>query len=310
MSDDESEYESPGRSYASSGDSDLDYALLPASAPAPDHVASAAADLVRLLQAHAAVLALDHPTANLRANFRAPLSPQELPAFSWVSIVYLCTKRRSWSVANEERHRLPAPVWDWIQELDAPNNIESAINSSALFADLRTVCLRWIAPVGLRRAASIWDAIFRGYHDRKFENEMTDEQLRSTPVIVHGPAANSFEYPEEVHLELDPLIKREKYPKERKKTVSSSAPAVVSVAVRNPEVQASAHHPMVLVIWLTTIPDAVTAEKWLFMLLAMHVSKPKKTPIIGRLSSAHTAAQCETPVQRSLVCRKLSCTRF
>ncbi|KAI8586003.1 hypothetical protein BDZ88DRAFT_484144 [Geranomyces variabilis] len=199
MSDDESEYESPGWASVSAGDSDLDYAVLPPSAPAPNHVVRAAADLVRLLHAHAAVLALDHPNANLRANFRAPLSPQKIPAFSWVSIVYLCTKRRSWSVAKEERHRLPAPVWDWIQELDAPNNIESAINASALFADLQTVC-------GLRRAASIWNAIFRGYHDRKFENEMTDEQLRNTPVIVHGPAANSFEYPEEVHLELDPLI--------------------------------------------------------------------------------------------------------
>ncbi|KAI8586004.1 hypothetical protein BDZ88DRAFT_455395 [Geranomyces variabilis] len=47
---------------------------------------------------------------------------------------------------------------------------------------------------------------------------------------------------------------------------------------------------MVLVIWLTTIPDAVTAEKGVFMLLAMHVSKPQKTPIIGQLSSAHAAA--------------------
>ncbi|KAJ3166069.1 hypothetical protein HDU88_003614 [Geranomyces variabilis] len=168
---------------------------------------SAPAQLRLLLEVHASVLRLENISdSDLHLDFREPLTPTELPAFTWLSIVYLCSKQRSWQPAHDERDKLPLPVWQWIEELAylsaQQGNEDAALN---VFAELRNVCLTWIAPVGLRRAASIWKAVFqRHYYD--VNESVSDERLRNTWFVVRGPAVKDFQYKDEVRLELDPIL--------------------------------------------------------------------------------------------------------
>ncbi|KAI8817626.1 uncharacterized protein EV422DRAFT_209710 [Fimicolochytrium jonesii] len=170
-------------------------------------VVSSPAQLRLLLETHASVLALANVSdSELHLDFRQPLTPTELPAFTWLSIIYLCSKQRSWQPAHEERHKLPPPVWQWVEELaflDAPQTKDIADVALSVFAELRNVCLSWIAPVGLRRAASIWNAAFT-LGDEKFR--MSDELLRTAWFTIRGPALGDFRYKDEVRLELDPEL--------------------------------------------------------------------------------------------------------
>ncbi|KAJ3166070.1 hypothetical protein HDU88_003615 [Geranomyces variabilis] len=173
-------------------------------------VVSAPAQLHLLLEAHASALRFENISdSDLHLDFRQPLTTSELPAFTWLSIIYLCSKQCSWQPALEERNKLPPPVWHWIEELvylSAPRSKDIEDVALKVFAELRSVCLSWIAPVGLRRAASIWNLISRP--DFRDVLKDKDEQLRNVWFQVRGPEWGDFRYEDEVRLELDPELIR------------------------------------------------------------------------------------------------------
>ncbi|KAJ3132810.1 hypothetical protein HDU90_006700 [Geranomyces variabilis] len=109
--------------------------------------------LEHLLEKDAATLALNN--ANLNVSFKDPMTAEELPAFTWLSILYACTKSRSIDAAKAKQSRFPPAVWEWMQGLVA--QLKSDSEARAVFAGLRGVCVRWIGRVGLRRAFSLWD---------------------------------------------------------------------------------------------------------------------------------------------------------
>ncbi|KAJ3166988.1 hypothetical protein HDU87_001896 [Geranomyces variabilis] len=171
-------------------------------------VSSSAQRLRLLLETHASVLALANVSdSDLHLDFRQPLTPTELPAFTWLSIIYLCSKQRSWQPAHEQRAKFPPPVWQWVEELailDAPQTKDHEDAALSVFAELRNVCLSWIAPVGLRRAASVWNAALTHQNYEKFP--MSDDLLRTAWLTIRGPAPGDFQYKDEVRLELDPEL--------------------------------------------------------------------------------------------------------
>ncbi|KAJ3144281.1 hypothetical protein HDU89_008608 [Geranomyces variabilis] len=164
--------------------------------------------LEQLLETHAAALSLDN--ANVHLSYNDPITPDELPAFTWLSILYACTKERCLDPARGLEGQFPSAVWDWVEALATElEPSDSDARARAVFAELRTVCVSWIGRVGLRRALSIWDlfcwegdeAFFKQTGLRNMSELDTRRWLFDT-VQIYGPNPDSFPYPEEVRLEI------------------------------------------------------------------------------------------------------------
>ncbi|KAJ3131717.1 hypothetical protein HDU90_008099 [Geranomyces variabilis] len=164
--------------------------------------------LEQLLETHAAALSLDN--ANVHLSYNDPITPDELPAFTWLSILYACTKERCLDPVRGLEGRFPSAVWDWVKALATELEPSSSdARARAVFAELRTVCVSWIGRVGLRRALSIWDlfcwngdeAFFKQTGLRNMSELDTRRWLLDT-VQIYGPNPDSFPYPEEVRLEI------------------------------------------------------------------------------------------------------------
>ncbi|KAJ3151846.1 hypothetical protein HDU86_005978 [Geranomyces michiganensis] len=166
--------------------------------------------LEQLLETHAAALSLD--SANVHLSYNDPITPEELPAFTWLAILFSCSKERCLDPAKGHEGRFPSPVWDWLNALASElEPSDSAARARAVFAELRTVSVSWIGRVGLRRALSLWDlfcwdwdgdeAFFKQTVLRSMSDVDTRRWLLDT-VHICGPSPDSFPYPEEVRLDI------------------------------------------------------------------------------------------------------------
>ncbi|KAJ3165186.1 hypothetical protein HDU88_004267 [Geranomyces variabilis] len=161
--------------------------------------------LEHLLEKDAATLTLNN--ADLNVSFKDPMTAEELPAFTWLSILYACTKLHSIDAAKAKQSRFPPAVWEWMQGFVA--QLKSDSEARAVFAGLRSVCVRWIGRVGLRRAFSLWDYLCWEGDQYDFEKvalrNMSDADAKRwllDTVNIYGPPQDSFPYPEEVRMEI------------------------------------------------------------------------------------------------------------